>query len=162
LLNSNIIGSIQGYVKEFKTNFKYTIEGYKRWFDYRRLVIHDFYDFDYSSILLAEQYQIKRVRDSIIKYQTHVSWERDVEKMNLALSLLDIILDNVDILEIGEGPWKKGKWKLLKYVNTRNLYRFTDFDVPKLPEITAKNLYYEKAWHLYFELRKEFTRNWWD
>ena len=38
----------------------------KRWFSYYK-ILRKVYDFDYSSILMVEKYQIKRVRDSIIK-----------------------------------------------------------------------------------------------
>lgn len=55
---------IQGNIRAFFT-------GLGRWFSYFK-VLMKVYDFDYSSILEVERHQITRVRDAIVKYQSHV------------------------------------------------------------------------------------------
>ena len=101
----------------------------KRWFSYYK-ILRKVYDFDYSSILMVEKYQIKRVRDSIIKCQHHVDWKQDVRWMNITIKLLEIVEENGcavagqtievnDILKIHHIDYQ-----LPVYVNTRNASRF--------------------------------------
>ena len=50
------------------------------------------------------------------------------------------------------------------YVNTRNSKRFVDWydDNNSLRELLQDQLRIEKAWYLYYKIRKEYTRLWWD
>ena len=68
-------------------------ENIGRWFSYFN-ISRRIYDFDYSSILAVERHQISRVRDSIAHYHNHLYAERDIERLNLALRLLDIIKED--------------------------------------------------------------------
>ena len=77
-------------LRHIRGNTRAFFTGLGRWFSYFKILVN-VYDFDYSSIIVVERHQITRVRDSIIKYQSHVNWERDVDHINLALKLLDII-----------------------------------------------------------------------
>lgn len=133
------------------------------------------YDFDYSSVLLVEQNQLRRIRKHIAKYQFFVGWEVIVQRMDTAIKLLDIALDRVDIIELvdrdtrltnSKGEFISPKWKLLKYVNTRNASRFlNDIQVEQVEkgnEVFIADLYEEKAWKLYYKLREQYTRNFWD
>lgn len=159
---------------------KLSLRGLSRWFSYYKVAM-SIYDFDYSSILEVERHQIKRVRDSIAKYRSHVEWERDVQRMDLALKLLSIAMEEDSIAKRvsghywTEGPDENGlytlksdaKYEATKYVNIRNAYRFsktpmkyyTDSDVKGL---SLNHLRIEKAWHLYHKLRTYCLRQWWD
>jgi len=131
----------------------------KRWFAYRKPCF-ECYDSDFFSILIVEREQIKRVRDSIAKFHSHVGYERDVERMNTALRLIDIVLDNGFSIINYKG---NGEWELLKYVNTRNANRFSDDDFSKYesPSVMA-DLYEQKAWKIYNQWRTRYLRDWWD
>ena len=61
-----------------------------RWLSYFN-VCRNVEDWDYTSILAVERHQIERVRDSIAHYHNHLNADRDIERLNLALRLLDII-----------------------------------------------------------------------
>lgn len=133
------------------------------------------YDFDYSSLLLVEQNQLKRIRKHIAKHQFFVGWEVIVQRVDTAIKLLDIALDRVDVIELVNRDTRltnfkdefiSPKWKLLKYVNTRNASRFLNDvqveQVEKGNEVFIANLYKEKAWKLYYKLREQYTRQFWD
>lgn len=149
-----------------------------RWFSYLP-VLWRAYDFDYSSILSVERHQIKRVRDSINHYRNHVNWKQDVASMNLALRLLDIIEENGVAELLCDEPFKfkdngylelnsDAKWKMGRYVNTKNASRFNPkwtsehFEDPKTGVLIKDHLRVEKAWQLYHKLRQYKLRTWWD
>ena len=149
-----------------------------RWFSYLP-VLWRAYDFDYSSILSVERHQIKRVRDSINHYRNHVNWKQDVASMNLALRLLDIIEENGEAELLCDEPFKfkdngylelnsDAKWKMGRYVNTKNASRFNPkwtsehFEDPKTGVLIKDHLRVEKAWQLYHKLRQYKLRTWWD
>lgn len=105
-----------------------------------------------------EQHQIRRVRDSIKKYHNHVDAERDVERMNLAIRLLDIILDEASsILHV-----ENDTWVCSKYVNTKNIGRYRSLTPNVNHSIIKADLYYQKAWRIYHKLREEWLTSWWD
>ena len=137
------------WIHSFKRNIIRNIEFLKRWFSYYS-VLKNCYDFDYSSILIIEQHQLKRVKDSIIKYKSHENWKRDVTHLTWAIDLLDIIIDEMpnDF-----------------YVNIRNAKRFHPY-FDKLfnssPTYARQDLYLLKAKSLYYKLREQYTSQWWD
>lgn len=163
---------------KLKYNIRRFGENISRWFSYFP-VLWKAYDFDYSSILSVERHQIKRVRDSISHFRSHVDWEYDVASMNLALRLLDIIEEDGEAVLLCDKPFihnSKGmyepnpdaKWKLERYVNTRNAARFNPrwssehFENPKTGVLMKDRLRVEKAWYLYHQLRQYKLRSWWD
>lgn len=134
-------------------------------------------DWDYSSILAVERHQIMRVRNSIALYHNHVFAERDIERMNLALRLLDIIEEGGCAEYHGEKMrfnedntlWldPKGYYTMPMYVNTCNAKRFSEiksnyYTDTKNGELYKSHLRAEKAWHIYHLLRLYFMRSWWD
>ena len=152
----------------------------KRWFSYYK-ICKNIYDWDYTSILEVERHQLKRVRDNILKYHHHVYWDYDVRNINIALNLLAIILGEDDICEqisgniifkdIGSGLYEltsSCKYKLTKYVNTKNANRFVNnymieqFDNPDTGPLFIEDYRQEKAWKLYHKLRVEHLREFWD
>lgn len=162
-------------IKRVPSHIREYIEFLCRWLSYFK-VLRKTYDFDYSSILAVEKHQISRVRDAIIHYRNHVNWKRDVEKMNLALSLLEIIEKDGEIEMINENECfscedDKPVWRCNGYINTRNSYRFNKHIAKKLSDLSDTDNYkeilknylrVEKAWYLYYKLRRQYTRDWWD
>lgn len=166
--------------RHLRGNILYFFEGLGRWFSYFN-VLRKSYDFDYSSIINVEEKQITRVRNSILKYQHHVNYERDVYWMNMALKLLAIIQEDGCSILKGPGfvtkPFKDGlselvpdpesKWIMPIYVNTRNAKRFMtiemeEYEDPRIGPLMKDHLRIEKAWTLYYRLRSQYTRQWWD
>lgn len=151
-----------------------------QWFCYYK-VVTNIYDFDFSSIVEVERYQIKRVRDTIAKYHSHVNWERDVRYIDLALKLLSIAMEEDSIVKQTsghhwtEGPdehglyeWKSdAKYEATKYVNIRNAHRFSKMPMKYYTDSDIRGLHLdhlrvEKAWYLYHKLRTHHMREWWD
>lgn len=94
-------------------------ENIGRWFSYFN-ISRRIYDFDYSSILAVERHQISRVRDSITHYHNQLYAERDIERLNLALRLLDIIEENGCCERIGK------PFNIVKCKNKEDLYEIED------------------------------------
>lgn len=163
----------QWSVKRFWNNLR-------RWFSYYK-VIRKTYDFDYSSLLEVELHQLIKLRDCISKYQNHVNAWRDIRDMNLAISCLQIVIEdgcaysNKEKCFFVKGPDENGYYNLVKnpnhvwimpiYVNTKNAERFWKY-YNKCSNINnaiqEDHLRIEKAWYLYNKIRKERLRNWWD
>lgn len=143
---------IKWYYKYYEGNIQEFFDSLERWFSYLK-VCFSCYDFDFSSILLIEQYQIKRVRDSIQKYHSHVDADRDVERMNTAIKLLDIVLTQSYPLQN-------------TYVNIHNAKRFgwnrEDLLIGDKAHVFLSGLREIKAWHIYNEFRKNWLLTWWD
>lgn len=115
-----------------------------RWFSYFN-VCRNVEDWDYTSILTVERHQIERVRDSIAHYHNHFNADRDIERLNLALCLLDIIEEDGCCERIGkplnfvECKDKEGLYELEDdpesyytipvYVNHRNAVRYSQRDM---------------------------------
>ena len=176
----DILFEIKWNYKRFKDNIQKYIEGIKRWFAYFKPCM-SIYDFDWSSIIEIERVQLTRVRNAICKYHSHMYWERDVERINLALKLLSIAMQEDTITEImsgncwTEGPDEHGfyewisntKYKINKYVNIRNAHRFSKMSIEHytdsdIKELNLEYLRVEKAWYLYHKLRKYYLRTFWD
>jgi len=142
-----------------------------RWLSYRKPCF-SICDFDAESVLIVERHQLERVRNGIVRYQNHLNWKRDVERINTALRLLDLLIHD-------------NKLEARYYsVNLRNKSRFTkldiedkdsDFDFDPMcaelslcPSLLRKfnalryEVYYSKVWHLYHAFREQWLRTWWD
>lgn len=142
--------------------FKRFLESLKRWFSYYK-VSKVIYDFDYSSVLIVERHQLNRVRNTIIKYHNYIGWEHDVYWINIAIKLLDILIDDGSVKLI-ETP---NKWFLPVYVNTRNVGRFCKYykkehyENTEIKPILLDYLRLDKAWNLYHTIRINYLRKWW-
>lgn len=167
-------------IRHIRGNIRKFISGLKRWFSYFKVLIN-VYDFDYFSILEVERHQIIRVRNNIAKYQNYEDFHRDVQRMDLALKLLDIIEENGCSELNGPGfitkpcnnglselvPDSSSKWTIPVYVNTTNSERFhkvskDNFEDPRIGDLMKDSLRIEKAWYLYNKLRLYWLRSWWD
>ena len=94
-------------------------ENIGRWFSYFN-ISRRIYDFDYSSILAVERHQISRERDSIAHFHNHLYAERDIERLNLAIRLLDIIEEDGCSERVGK------PFNLVKSESKENLYEIED------------------------------------
>ena len=135
-----------------------------------------FIEWDYTSILLAEKAAIERMlktyknTDEMSKYT--------IDRLQLALNLLDIILGNKEITKRikNQDESKKdslidfGKiycYKLLVPVNIKNAKRFsnnTDIDLLKKYKGNAlfeEEYYIRKAFYIYNKLRFYNMQTWW-
>lgn len=85
-----------------------------------------------------------------------VGAERVAREINLAINLLDIILENDNSYDfLADKP--------LKYVNIRNSLRFITFNSLGDNDFVFKEIVrQEKAWYLYNKLRYYRMRTWWD
>lgn len=125
-------------------------------------------DWDWTYLMEVEYKKIQDIRNHLAEHKCFVGWEQTVNRMDITLRILKIILD--------ESLVEKN------YVNLRNVHRFTNpvrakhiiedankptpekifnhyFDVALAARNDLRNL---KAWNLYFELRKHLTKEWWD
>ena len=74
-------------------NIKRIWSGIKRWFSYVKVAV-SICDYDYTSILEVEKYQIIRVRDRIAKYDNYDDCNHNIEWINKALACLNIVLED--------------------------------------------------------------------
>lgn len=147
-----------------------------RWLSYYP-VARNVYDWDYTSILAVERHQIERVRNSIAHYQHHLYAKRDIERMDLALRLLDIIEEDGcseyhgEDLRFNEDNtiWldQNAYYTIPVYVNYHNANRFFkqeqyNYEDSKRGALHRDHLRIEKAWHIYHRLRMYYLRSWWD
>lgn len=111
-------------------------------------------DFDYAYVLHAELEELKILRDGINKYQSHLNYERDLERLDTAIRMLTMIAND--------------DYYYHSYlVNTRNASRYMSEDQIKsmndnIPEYYKEELYCRKVWRIYHKYREQYMRTWWD
>lgn len=118
---------------------------------------HKFQPWDYGFNLELEQ---EMLRDMYAFWSSDkpisVGSERVAREINLAINLLDIILENNHSYDVFTD-------KSLKYVNIRNSLRFTPLKGLCGNDLVFKDIVrQEKAWYLYNKLRYYRMRTWWD
>lgn len=102
--------------------------------------------FEDCELLTLEKYGLQCMIDYFTKFPVkYEGEERDLERMRLCIKLIDIII---------EEPYNCK-------VNLRNMKRFTEWTDTEHPEYFGDYLYLLKATNLYYELRKNWTKNWW-
>lgn len=135
-------------------------------------------NFDYCFLLRIEQLKMKEM----VEYFKKITWintDSIIRELKWCISLIDIITEETPItsldvisdeeykkLEESDGEnntWmvfgKHYKSTLLKHVNTKNAYRFTDQDwIDRYPD----ELYKLKAISLYHKIRTYKMETWWD
>lgn len=134
----------------FIKSYKHKIS---RWFDYRSTIFTS-YESDYSSLLLLERKQLKRMI-AIGKKYDYTFNQRDIERMQLAVNLIDIIVDEAFQFIDYDTPHYKGVFT--RKVNRNNLDLGYTLNECYLDAAT----YYEKAWKIYNKLRYYYLRTWW-
>lgn len=113
-------------------------------------------DWDWIYLMVLEREKLKNMAEYFSKSRLVVGWENDVKWINYCIKLIDIIIDDDFPLHNSED----------KYVNFRNIKRFywrnelSDYDMKS--RYIKDIVYTLKAENLYYEIRKNYTRNWWD
>lgn len=136
------------------------------------------YFWDYGFGLEMEYSYLKELRETLLKENLFIGVERECERIQTCLNLLDIILGRKDcikmvnsksIFESINESIKNTKWELIRYVNIRNAKRFLNnstFDNLMNREggtnLAKSHLYEEKAWELYHKMKTNWSRQWWD
>lgn len=128
---------------------------------YKNLIksVLKFNTYDYAYLLSIEKQALICMKDYFSNSNIAVSDKEVAKDLDLAIKLLDIILE-IDNSYTYSFP---GKFHSIKYVNTKNAYRFLsgykfDFSSPVIKDA----LRVEKAWHLYNRLRELKMRHWWN
>lgn len=110
--------------------------------------------FDWSYLLLLEQAKLKEMRNYFKKYGV-TEHDNDIRWIDICIKLIDIIRNEDD--------------DDIPYININNYYRFVKIPYgisrEKVKEYHIKyptDLRFCKALHLYYEIRKNYTYEWWD
>lgn len=135
-----------------------------------------FIEWDYTSILLAEKAAIERMLKTY--KNTYEMSKYTIDRLQLALNLLDIILGNKEITKIikNQDDSKEDSlidfrkiygYKLLIPVNIKNAKRFSnniEFDLLEKYKDNAlfvEEYYKRKAFYIYNKLRFYNMQTWW-
>lgn len=141
------------------------------------------YPYDYCYLLELEQAKLHQLEDYFksAKIISDESYAHILKYIRLSISLLDIIMDKVEIYDFVDAePNEQGAFKsafenkYIKYhsnvyVNMRNAKRFvtckSNEDLEHGLNVYKKwpcELYIAKAINLYNQIRKQELYNWWD
>ena len=115
-----------------------------------------FKPFDYGFLLKIEEKALIRMRDYFKESQIAVGNERRAELIAIAINVLRIATEKESSLIINSS----NQYVCIKYVNTRNAFRFQQFDTYGPFELDSLRM--EKAWKLYHKIREQYMRQWWD
>lgn len=114
--------------------------------------------YDWEYLLRLEQSKLKEMKSYFISTSHIFDHENDIKWINICIKLIDVILEE-DIESFDNVP----------YVNIRNMRRFyrlgkgvTWDKVEGYVKKWPNDLRVLKAKNLYYEIRKEYTRRWWD
>ena len=146
--------------------------------DFLRLLKEVFksYPYDSSYLLYLEQAKIREMANYIERRGFYQGYENDVKWMRIAIKLIDIITENVDLFHY-EGniefvEREDGNYEMVpspdhKYicdvkVNTRNIKRFVDEKSQKFFLNSPHEIYLKKARYLYHMIRLNYEQRWWD
>lgn len=153
--------------KNLRSNSRKIIDWIGRWFRIFK-ILKSAYDFDYSSLYILEKYQLRNIANHLSKHNLYEGVEHDVAKIRLAMKLIDIMSDDFAYLEyIGNKP------HFTKTVNMNNWQRFFRYNPERKAisrlmsndetiELAKSMIYVEKASYLYYKIRENYTRQWWD
>lgn len=113
--------------------------------------------FDWSYLLRLERVKLREMKKYFELTNGTFDHTNDIRWIGICIKLLDIIIEEPE-----DHP----------YINTRNMWRFirpTDYakgvekeDVEHYYKSYPQDLRWVKAEHLYYEIRKQYTRRWWD
>lgn len=113
--------------------------------------------YDWTYLLKLERSKLKEIRDYCVTSNV-VDHDNNIKWMNMCIKLLDIIID-----DDGQDSNRK--------MNYNNIDRFIRKpikdgvlwdDVVDYYKKYPDDYRFAKAWYLYFEIRKNYTGNWWD
>lgn len=132
------------------------LENLTRWINYYP-ILNKIYDFDYSSVLEVEKYQLQRLCNYIEKYGIHLNKQCDINHIKTMIKILDLILTD-DWWDI------KDKKYILPYTNLKNGNRFVKYfdELDNSSGIWSVQVRQEKLWNLYNKMHQQYLRNFWD
>jgi hypothetical protein len=113
--------------------------------------------FDWSYLLRLERVKLREMKSYFELTNGTFDHTNDIRWIGICIKLLDIIIEEPE-----EHP----------YINTRNMWRFVNGaefakdvvkqDVEHYYKSYPQDLRWVKAYHLYYEIRKQYTYRWWD
>lgn len=116
--------------------------------------------YDWEYLLRLEKAKLQEMLNYFKSMSHTFDHDNDIKWINICIKLIDIIVEG----NIFDTPEEVGK-----YVNTRNMKRFyhlgkgvTWDKVEEQVKRWPNDLRILKAENLYYEIRKEYTRSWWD
>lgn len=121
-----------------------------------------FCPFDYGFVLSIEKQALIRMYEYFKVSRIAEGNERVEKELNLALKLLDIVLEIDSAYHCDFKPRSDGF--VDRHINVKNWKRFCpkaanlDWNTPILKDYLRR----EKAWYLYNKLKFERMRSWWD
>lgn len=108
-----------------------------------------YFNDDWAFMLYIEKEKLSQCIKFYTIYGCHVNNDRIISRMQLAIRLLDIVIDD-DVFFEG-------------YINSKNIDRFFPKDALSIYEINIlPSLRIQKAWYLYNKLRYYYMKEWWD
>lgn len=120
----------------------------KRWIKFF-IKTNAYYNYDWAFMLYIEKEKLSQCIKFYTIYGCHVNNDRIISRMQLAIRLLDIVIDD-DVFFEG-------------YINPKNIDRFFPKDALSIYEINIlPSLRIQKAWYLYNKLRYYYMKEWWD
>lgn len=124
----------------------------KTWFSYYKVCKY-IYDFDYIDILSVERHQLYRTLECIKKYHYHVNSKHNIFWMQIALNILDRIID--------EDLYLDKDFKVTSYVNLATYKKYINIEKEN-NEFFKRLVYQEKLWYVYNKIRYYYLRKWWE
>ena len=151
-------------------NFKYMKEWwykirnfFRNLYIYRKILSAD-YQFDYGYLLDLEKFKLQLMLKSF-KDESHTDHTNDIRWISICIKLIDIIQEEDSALEVVEMEMSKPQFKLIKYVNINNAFRF---GIEYLDRYDGLQVYrrellrQQKALYLYNKIRYNYMLEWWD
>lgn len=130
---------------------------------YRKILTTD-YQFDYGYLLDLEKFKLQLMLKSF-KDESHTDHTNDIRWIFICIKLIDIIQEEDSALEVVEMEMSKPQFKLVKYVNINNAFRF---GIEYLDRYDGLQVYrrellrQQKALYLYNKIRYNYMLEWWD
>lgn len=151
-------------------NFKYMKEWwykiknfFRNVYTYRKILVAD-YQFDYGYLLDLERFKLQLMLKSF-KDKPHTDHTGDIRWISICIKLIGIIQEEDSALEVVEMEMSKPQFKLIKYVNINNAFRF---GIEYLDRYDGLQVYrrellrQQKALYLYNKIRYNYMLEWWD
>lgn len=113
--------------------------------------------YDWTYLLKLERSKIKEIRNycaisDVVGHDNNIKW------MNTCIKLLDIIIDDEGQDSIRKMNYNNIDRFIRKPIKEGVLWEDVVDYYKKYPD----DYRFVKAWNLYFEIRKNYTGNWWD
>ena len=113
-------------------------------------------DWDWVYLMTLEKEKLINMANYFSKSRLVVGWENDVKWINYCIKLINIIIED-------DFPYNKVDAHKINFKNVKRFYNRHELTNNDMEDSYIKNMIYTlKAENLYYEIRKNYTRNWWD